>query len=120
MCRSRADGDPHVVVLPLLRAVKLPNQFNVQLLHCHLIQHIFVQIVKLVFRISLLAIDHFFDVLERVTVGFYRKKYLFWVSLPLIESIDFVQCNDEGGFVLLQQLDRLSGLILQTVHNIDD
>ena len=42
------------------------------------------------------------------------------LHIPLIESINFVQSNTERCILLLEQLDRLKGLLLQTVHNIDD
>lgn len=42
-----------------------------------------------------------------------------WGRLPLINSINFIQGNDERTTLLLQELDRLACLVLETVHYIN-
>ena len=41
------------------------------------------------------------------------------VGLPSITPVDFVQCHHERGVALFQKLQRLQGLILKSMHQID-
>ena len=42
------------------------------------------------------------------------------VGLPLVDSVDFVEGDDEGDFLLLQHVERFDGLRLETMHDVDD
>ena len=42
------------------------------------------------------------------------------LRLPLIDSVDLVQGDDEGGLLLLQKLKGFKCLFFKTVHNIDN
>jgi hypothetical protein len=41
-------------------------------------------------------------------------------SFPLIASINLIQGDDEGTFLLAQKLNRLKSLGFQTMHQIDN
>ena len=42
------------------------------------------------------------------------------VGLPLVDSVDFVEGDDEGHLLLLQHVERFDGLRLETMHDVDD
>ena len=42
------------------------------------------------------------------------------VGLPFVDSVDFVESDDVGNFLLLEHVDGLDGLGFETVHDVDD
>ena len=42
------------------------------------------------------------------------------IALPLIQTIYFVERNDEGTLSRFEQVDTLNRLLFETVHDVDD
>lgn len=42
------------------------------------------------------------------------------VRFPLVNSVDFVERDHERNLLLLEHVDRLDGLRLEAVHDVDD
>ena len=42
------------------------------------------------------------------------------VWLPLVDPVNLVESDDEGNFLLLEHVQRLDGLRLEAMHDVDD
>ena len=48
------------------------------------------------------------------------SSYLVPVRLPLVNSVDLVESNNERDFLLFEHVERFDGLRLETMHDVDN
>ena len=113
---GRDDGNPFCCIF----AFQLPEQLDVKLLNGHLGIYIVIELLELVPRAFLLIINRFSNILENFKPDIHKKiAYLMRGRLPFINSINFIQSDDKWTALLLEKLDRLTGLVFETVHDIN-
>mmetsp|Transcript_6730 Transcript_6730/g.18844 ORF Transcript_6730/g.18844 Transcript_6730/m.18844 type:complete len:456 (-) Transcript_6730:1497-2864(-) len=101
---QRARGDDRDVPLEV---VVLPVEGHVQPPLVELQHDLVVALLELVLDKLLLLLER--GAARRVILG-----------VPLVEDVTLVQRDDEGAPALLQHLQRLHGLRLEAVHDVDD